>query len=81
MAWIETIAENEAEGDLKRQYEAAVKRAGKVYNVVKLLSLRPDVMRTFLNLYLQLMHGPSRLSPRERELVATVVSWANHCHY
>ena len=81
MAWIETIAENEAEGDLKRQYEAAVKRAGKVYNVVKLLSLRPDVMRTFLNLYLQLMHGPSRLSRRERELVATVVSWANHCHY
>lgn len=81
MAWIETIAEHEASGDLKRQYEAAVRRAGKIYHIVKLQSLRPDVMRTFLNLYIQLMHGSSGLSRAEREMVATVVSRVNHCHY
>ena len=81
MAWIRTIPENEATGDLKRQYEAAVARAGKVYQVVKLQSLRPDILRTFMNLYLQLMHGPSGLTRAEREMVATVVSRTNHCHY
>jgi len=81
MAWIRTVSEAEAEGDVKGQYEAAIRRAGRVYHIVKIHSLRPDVMRTFLNLYIQLMHGPSELSRREREMVATVVSWANDCHY
>ncbi|HSF18565.1 MAG TPA: carboxymuconolactone decarboxylase family protein [Vicinamibacteria bacterium] len=81
MAWIHTIPENEASGELKRQYDEAIRRAGKVYQIVKLQSIRPDVMRTFLNLYLQLMHGPSGLTRAEREMVATVVSRVNHCHY
>jgi alkylhydroperoxidase family enzyme len=38
-------------------------------------------MRTFMQLYLQLMYGDSELSRREREMVATVVSRANDCHY
>jgi alkylhydroperoxidase family enzyme len=81
MAWIRTLSESEAEGDVKRQYEAAVKRAGRVFEIVKINSLRPDVMRTYLKLYLQLLHGPSDLSRREREMVATVVSRENRCHY
>jgi alkylhydroperoxidase family enzyme len=81
MAWIRAISETEAEGDVKRQYETAVKRAGRVFKIVEIHSLRSDVMRTFMNLYLQLMHGPSKLSRREREMVATVVSQANDCHY
>ena len=81
MAWIRTIPENEASGELKRQYDEAIRRAGKLYQIVKLQSIRPDVMRTFMNLYLQLMHGPSGLTRAEREMVATVVSRVNHCHY
>lgn len=81
MAWIETISPEEAEGDLARQYEAAIKRAGKVYHIVQLQSIRPEILRTFMNLYLQIMHGPSGLSRAERELVATTVSRVNHCHY
>ncbi len=81
MAWIQTISENEATGDLARQYRAAVKRAGKVFQIVKIHSLRPDIMRTFMELYIKLMHGPSGLSRTEREMVATVVSKANACHY
>lgn len=81
MAWIETIPEDRAEGDLARQYKAAVKRAGKVFHVVSLSSLNPEVNRVFLNLYMTLMHGKSDLSRREREMLATVTSRANHCHY
>ena len=81
MAWIRTISEDEATGDLARQYKAAVKRAGKVFQIVKIQSLRPEIMRTFLELYVKIMHGPSGLSRTEREMVATVVSRVNHCHY
>ena len=41
MAWIQTISEQEATGELKREYEAAVGRAEKVYNVLKIMSLNP----------------------------------------
>ncbi len=84
MAWIRTISEDEATGDLERQYKAAVKRAGKVFQIVKLQSLRPEIMRTFMELYVKIMHGASRLgglTRAEREMAATVVSKVNHCHY
>ena len=38
-------------------------------------------MRTFMELYIKVMHGPSGLTRSEREMVATVVSKTNHCHY
>lgn len=81
MAWIRTVSEDEATGDVARQYEAARRRAGKVYQVVKIHSLRPEIMRTFMELYIKLMHGESGLSRMEREAVATVVSRVNQCHY
>ncbi len=81
MAWIRVIGEAEAEGDLRQQYETAVARAGKVYHIVKLSGLNPEVNQIFLQLYVRLMHGPSELSRRQRELLAVVVSRANDCHY
>lgn len=81
MAWIRTVSEEEAKDDVARQYKAAVKRAGKVYQIVKIHSLRPDIMQTFMALYTRIMHGESGLTRSEREMVATVVSRANHCHY
>ena len=81
MAWIRTVGMDEATGELARQYQEAVKRAGKVYHIVQLSSLNPELSRVFMELYVRLMHGPSDLSRRERELLATVVSRANACHY
>ncbi len=81
MPWIKTIADKDATGSLKQQYEAAIKRAGRVFNIVRINSLRPDVMRTFMQLYQQLMLGPSQLSRAQREMLAVVVSKANACHY
>ena len=81
MAWIKTIAEGEATGSTKLQYDAAVKRAGRVYNVVKISSLKPEIMRTFIQLYSQLMHGPSGLSRAQREMIAVTVSVLNKCRY
>jgi uncharacterized peroxidase-related enzyme len=72
---------DEATGALKDEYEAAVKRAGKVFNIVKAMSLRPGALRASMGLYRELMFGSSGLSRIERELLAVVVSQTNDCHY
>ena len=45
MAYLRLVDENEASGLLKDEYDAAVARAGKVFNIVKAMSLRPGVLR------------------------------------
>jgi alkylhydroperoxidase family enzyme len=44
-------------------------------------SLNPAALAASMQLYLASMHGPSGLSRADREMLATVVSWANHCFY
>ncbi len=75
------IEVGDATGELKRQYDAAVERAGKVFNIVKSMSLRPGVLERSMELYRAIMFGRSDLSRAERELLAVVVSRANDCHY
>jgi uncharacterized peroxidase-related enzyme len=79
--WIRVLSESEATGPLAEHYRAAVKRAGKVFNIIKIQSLRADCIAASMQLYRTIMFGPSGLSRAEREMVATVVSAANHCHY
>ena len=82
MAWIRTIEPDSATGLLRRLYDTAVARAGKIYNVLRLQSLRPDVLRASTQLYLEVMHSAkSPLTRRRREMIATAVSRANSCHY
>ncbi|MBM3515639.1 MAG: peroxidase-related enzyme, partial [Alphaproteobacteria bacterium] len=41
----------------------------------------PAKLKTFVSFYNELMLGESKLSKLEREMVAVVVSSANHCYY
>lgn len=81
MAYIRLIDEDEAEGLLREEYDAAVERAGKVFNILKAMSLRPAVLRASIELYREIMFGESELSRQERELLATVASAEQSCHY
>jgi alkylhydroperoxidase family enzyme len=81
MAWIKTIEPEDATGALKKEYDLAVRRAGKVFNILKIQSLNPNTLHASMGLYLAAMHAPSGLSRTERELLAVVVSWANNCFY
>lgn len=82
MAWIRTIAPGEATGLLKRLYDEAVARAGKVFNVLRIQSLRPEVLDAGISLYQELMFSPrSPLTRAQREMIAVAVSRANDCHY
>ena len=81
MPFLRLIDEHEAGGELKREYDAALGRAGKVFNIVKAMSLRPGVLARSMDLYREIMFGRSELSRAERELLAVVVSVDNDCHY
>ena len=81
MPYIRLIEEAEADGLLSEEYDAAVERAGKVFNILKAMSLRPAVLRASMALYREIMFGESGLSRQERELLATVASAEQRCHY
>jgi len=81
MAFIATVADGDAEGDLEPLYEAALGRAGKVWNIVRMMSPNPAVLEASMNLYRAVMFGDSPLTRRQREMMATVVSASNSCHY
>jgi alkylhydroperoxidase family enzyme len=81
MAYIKTIDPRDAEGPLKDEYDAAVRRAGRVYQILQVQSLNHETLHRSLGLYLASMHGPSGLTRTEREMLAVVVSRANDCFY
>ncbi|HSG12679.1 MAG TPA: carboxymuconolactone decarboxylase family protein [Gaiellaceae bacterium] len=81
MTHIRLIDEDEAEGLLAEEYAAARERAGKVFLILKAMSLNPRVLRASIELYKEIMFGESGLSRRERELLATVTSAEQSCHY
>jgi predicted SprT family Zn-dependent metalloprotease len=65
MAWIKTVEPEEATGKPKAEYEQAVKRAGKAFNILKVQSLNPPVLHESMQLYLATMYAPSGLSRLE----------------
>ena len=81
MPYIQLIDEGDAEGPLREEYDAAVERAGKVFNILKAMSLRPAVLRASMALYREIMFGESGLTRKERELLATVASAEQGCRY
>ena len=81
MAHVHTVSDADARGRLARSFAAARRRAGRVYEIVRTMSLAPPVLDASMALYRQVMHGPSPVSRFRRELLATVVSRANRCHY
>ena len=81
MAHIRVIPPDEAEGDLKAQYDAAVERAGRIFHIVGIQSVNPAALAACIGLYRALMFGESPLSRADREMLATVTSAANGCVY
>lgn len=67
--------------DLQDVFGKCIDKLGLVPNVLSAYSLRPNKLRNFMAMYNELMLAPSGLSKLEREMVAVVVSSANHCYY
>jgi hypothetical protein len=82
MPWIRWLLNEEATGLLKKEYDVAIKRAGRVFNIFRIMSLRPSAMQASMQLYASLMQRSSEMLGRpDREMIAVVVSQTNHCPY
>lgn len=75
-------AEEEALTDRQKKYlEVCVEKLGFVPNVLQAYAWHSTKFDGFTALYNDLMLGDSGLSKLEREMIAVVVSSANHCYY
>lgn len=92
MAWIRTIGLRDPEltPELLGAYgvantlmppEYAMSGETDVPGIIKAHSLDPKALELVFRAGLHLVNGPSPLSRREREMINTVVSSANHCFY
>ncbi len=81
MPWIDVISLEKARGALRREYDAALKRAGRIWNIVSIMSQNPRTMKASMDLYSSVLFCRSPLSRSQREMLAVVVSATNHCVY
>ena len=81
MPYIRQITIDQASGLLKKELEKAVARAGRVWNIVQIMSLNGRVMKSSMEMYGATMFAESPLSRGQREMLAVVVSKVNHCVY
>ncbi|CAN5818929.1 hypothetical protein BH23ACT4_BH23ACT4_17090 [soil metagenome] len=81
MAHVHVLTHEESTGVVREEYDKALKRAGRIWNIVSVQSQLPEVMRDSMRLYGSIMFGPSPLSRSQRELLAATTSQINECFY
>ncbi|MDZ7742254.1 MAG: peroxidase-related enzyme [Bacteroidota bacterium] len=81
MARIKIIEHKEANGRLLEIYDDIVKKRGKLAEVHKMQSLRPENIVRHMELYMEIMFSRSELSRANREMMAVIVSVSNGCKY
>ncbi len=82
MAWINTIREDDWDGELvELRGEVADRTHDRVDNIMQIHSLNPRAMAAHQALYASAMSGTATLRKVERELIAITVSLINDCHY
>jgi len=69
------------DADLQKYFRACDEKIGFVPNVLAAYSFDQAKLRAFIGMYNDLMLEESELSKLEREMIAVVVSSANHCYY
>jgi len=81
MPHVHVLDYDETSGVGRREYDAASRRAGRIWNIVSIQSQLPEVMRDSMRLYSSIMFGESPLTRAQREMIAVVTSGVNECHY
>ena len=81
IAWIKTVEESEAAGEVAALYEEARRRLGRVPPMIKALSLRPKVAAAKENLRQSLIGDASSLGARRADMISVVVSGLNRCRF
>ncbi|PIE20659.1 MAG: alkylhydroperoxidase [Neptuniibacter caesariensis] len=67
--------------EFQNYFSVCEEKLGLVPNVLKAYSHNPAQLDVFSRMYNELMHGDSKLSALEKEMIAVAVSAANGCYY
>ena len=82
MSYIRQIEPGEAQGELKAIYEQLMAaRNGRISPVMQVFSLNPPLLGKVKELNSVITFGGSSLGRRREEMIATLVSSINGCHY
>jgi hypothetical protein len=82
MAWIKVVHENEATGAVKRVYDGhkvVLNRKDAVGEIVKVFSLRPDLLEARVGFGNTMTFGGSGLGRFREELIAVSISAMLQC--
>ena len=82
MVWISTVPPADASGRLKEAYDWQASRLGQPTEFTQLGSLDAEIVHARLILYRATENVPSKLTPRQRELISYLTSSLNatpHC--
>jgi hypothetical protein len=79
---IKWVSEDEATGELKELYDRAQANspAGVVPDILKTMSLRPDLLRSIIDAS-RVHFSDGALTRAEHEMIASYVAAVNRCHY
>ena len=66
---------------MKKYFDICREKLGFLPNVLRAYAFRPAKLKNCVATHNELMLGESKLTKLEREMVAVVVSSANHCYY
>lgn len=83
MSWIEEVDEGKATGDVRAAYDKAMKFTGhaQVPPIIKIFSLRPDLLKARVGFASAMTFGGSGLGRRAEELIATSISGLLSCKF
>jgi len=82
MPYIKTIEEAEATGQIKEIYEKRKDHhSGKVSNIAKLFSLRPDLLEAQHSFSRAIQFGGSSLGVKREEMISVLVGSLLKCSY
>ena len=79
--FVPPVPPDEATGVTAREYEKAMKRAGRIWGIVAIQSHNGESLRESMRLYGAVMFGESPLSRAQREMIAVITSQVNECVY
>ena len=78
---LRTPKRSQLDADLQKYFALCDEKIGFLPNVLAAYSFDQAKLRAFTGLYNDLMLADSPLTKLEREMIAVVVSSANHCYY
>jgi alkylhydroperoxidase family enzyme len=81
MPWIKQVPVEKATGFLKKQFDDALERAGRVWHILHIMSVNPRTLKASIDFYGAVMFGSSPIDRIQREMLATVTARALDCYY